>query len=60
MKSFILILSLILIINTTVVPRVEPVVTHTPRTYKVSLDDPPEVRWRQIMIDYKEPLAKFM
>jgi hypothetical protein len=25
----------------TVVPRIEPVVSHVPRTYKVSLDDPP-------------------
>jgi hypothetical protein len=49
MKSLAVFLALILSISCTVIPRVEPVVSHVPRTYKVSLDDPPEVRWKQIM-----------
>ena len=36
----------------TVVPRVTPVKSHIPRTYKVSLDDTPLVRWKPIVTDY--------
>ncbi len=60
MKTFLLLIALILAINATVIPRVEPIVTHVPKTYRVSLDDAPEVRWKQILEDYKVPLAKFM
>ena len=60
MKSLLLFLSVVLLATSTVIPRVEPIVTHVPKTYKVSLDDPPEVRWKQIMEDFKVPLAKFM
>jgi hypothetical protein len=60
MKSLLLFLSAVLLATSTVIPRVEPIVTHVPKTYKVSLDDPPEVRWKQIMEDFKVPLAKFM
>lgn len=37
-RTFILLL-LVCLVATTVVPRVEPVHSHVPRTYKVSLDD---------------------
>jgi hypothetical protein len=60
MKSLLLFVGLILLVSSTVIPRVEPILTHEPKTYKVSLDDPPEVRWKQIMADFKVPLAKFM
>jgi len=60
MKTILLFILLILLATSTVIPRVEPIVTHVPKTYKVSLDDPPEVRWRQILEDFKVPLAKFM
>ena len=49
MKSLLLFLSVVLLATSTVIPRVEPIVTHAPKTYKVSLDDPPEVRWKQII-----------
>lgn len=60
MRTIILLIAFLIAANATVIPRVEPVVTHVPRTYKVSLSDPPEVRWKQIIEDYKVPLAKFM
>lgn len=44
----------------TVVPRVGPVHSHVPLTYKVSLDDTPKQRWTQIVHDYWEPLKRFM
>ena len=46
--------------NSTVVPHVPPFKTHVPRTYKVSLDDPPMIRWAHIIKDYSEPLKRFM
>ena len=46
--------------NSTVVPHVPPFKTHVPRTYKVSLDDPPMIRWAHIVKDYSEPLKRFM
>ncbi len=60
MKSILIFLAMFIMAFSTVIPRVEPIVTHVPKTYKVSLDDPPEVRWKQILEDYKVPLAKFM
>jgi hypothetical protein len=44
----------------TVVPRVGPIESHAPLTYKVNLADPPKVRWAPIIKDYKEALARFL
>ena len=44
----------------TVIPRVTPIVTHVPKSYRISLDDPPIVQWKQAVEDYKEPLKKFL
>lgn len=41
MKLIVLATLLIAITMSTVVPRVTPVVSHVPLTYKISLDDPP-------------------
>jgi hypothetical protein len=41
MKVIILVGLITVFTLATVVPRIEPVVSHIPRTYKVSLDDSP-------------------
>lgn len=53
-------LLLVTLAYTTVVPHPGPVVSHVPRTYKVSLDDPVQKRWEHLIKDYKEPLTRFM
>ena len=60
MKAIILLCLLFLSAFATVVPHVGPIKSHVPRTYKVSLDDGPEVRWKHIITDYHEPLKRFM
>lgn len=60
MKVILVCALLILIASSTVVPRVTPIKTHVPRTYKVSLDDPPIKRWAPMVNDYAQPLKKFM
>lgn len=60
MKQIVVIALLIVFTLSTVVPRVTPVKSHVPRTYKVSLDDPPLKRWENIVKDYEEPLKRFM
>lgn len=40
MMKVLALLVLALITSSTVVPRVDPVHSHIPRTYKVNLDDP--------------------
>ena len=37
----------------TVVPRLGPIDSHVPLTYKVNVDDPPLVRWAPIIKDYQ-------
>lgn len=44
----------------TVIPHVEKVKAHHPRTYNVSLDDTPLERWRPILKDYKHALGLFI
>ena len=44
----------------TVIPRVTPIVTHPPITYKVNLEDPPIKRWEKIVHDFAAPLKKFI
>ena len=52
MKKLVILALLLVLGLATVVPRVTPVHSHVPRTYKVSLDDPPLKRWEQIVKDY--------
>jgi hypothetical protein len=52
MKVALLTLFFLSIAISTVVPHVGPIKSHAPRTYKVSLDDIPEVRWATIIKDY--------
>lgn len=59
-KATLVFVTLLAVVLSTVVPRVDPVVSHVPRTYKVNLEDPPEKRWATILHDYAEPLERFM
>lgn len=59
-NKIVALLLFIVIAHATVVPHPGPVVSHVPRTYKVSLDDPAEKRWEHIIKDYHEPLTRFM
>lgn len=60
MKTFIVVAIVLGVAFSTVVPRVTPIHSHVPRTYKVSLDDSPEVRWAPIIKDYHDALGHFM
>lgn len=53
MKSLIVLTAILAISSATVVPRVGPVVSHAPLTYKVNLEDSLEDRWRPIINDFK-------
>lgn len=44
----------------TMVPHVGPIESRVPLVYKVSLNDPPLVRWAPLARDFKEPIARFM
>jgi len=39
---------------------VGPIDSHVPRVYKVKADDPPAIRWRDIMKDYLPDLQRMM
>ena len=41
-------------------PHPDPIITHTPKIYKVNIDDDPMTRWAPIMKDFAEPLSRFM
>jgi hypothetical protein len=42
----------------TVVPHVGPIESHTPLTYKVNLEDSPEIRWAPIIRDFQPVLER--
>lgn len=44
----------------TVVPRVGPIDTHVPLTYKVQIDDPPTTRWAPMIRDFNSSLHRFL
>ena len=52
--------ALLALCSATVIPRVGPIDTHVPLTYKVKMDDPPEVRWAPIIHDFNESLHRFV
>jgi hypothetical protein len=60
MKLLIFLALIVCLTLQTVVPHVGPVKSHAPKTYKVSLDDTPEQRWKQIIYDFQEPLKRFV
>jgi acid ceramidase/N-acylethanolamine-hydrolysing acid amidase len=60
MKSMLVLAILMGVGLATVIPHVGPIVTHTPLTYRVNLEDPPEVRWAPMIQDYAVPLKRFM
>jgi len=51
---------LALVVYSTMVPHLDPIEAHVPLVYKVSLNDPPEVRWAPIVRDFMHPLSRFM
>ena len=59
-KKILLMGLLCLLAMGTVIPRVSPIKTHSPLVYKVSLDDPPIKRWKQVVTDFAVPLKKFI
>jgi len=60
MQQVIILTLLVILGSATMVPHVGPIESHIPLIYKVSLNDPPEVRWAPIARDFAEPLARFM
>jgi len=58
--KLVILLCLIALAMSTVVPHVGKTVARKPRTYKISLDDSPEDRWRPIVKDYWHHLKLFM
>lgn len=60
MYKVILFLLTITLAFSTMVPHVGPVESRRPLTYKVSLNDPPIVRWAPMARDFAEPIHRFM
>jgi hypothetical protein len=60
MSKLIATLCLLAVALATVVPHVGPVESHKPLTYKVNLEDDPKTRWGPIILDFKEPLTRFI
>lgn len=60
MQQVLILVVLVILGTATMVPHVGPVESHVPLLYKVSLNDPPEVRWAPIARDFAEPLARLM
>lgn len=58
--STIVVLSLLAVAFATVVPRIGPIDSHIPLTYKVNIDDPPMVRWAPIIKDYQHELTRII
>lgn len=60
MNKIVILSACILIALATVVPHVPPIESRKPLTYKVSLNDPPIVRWAPLARDFAEPIHRFM
>lgn len=53
MRNLLLILTaIVLLASATVIPRVGPIDSHPPVTYKVQINDPPLIRWAPIIRDF--------
>ena len=55
----IVLLGMLALVASTVIPRVGPIETHPPLTYKVQIEDPPMVRWEPIMKDFNHSIHRF-
>jgi hypothetical protein len=54
MKSVIILFAILLgTVTSTVVPRLPPIHTHVPLTYRIDLEDPPEKRWAPMIRDFQ-------
>lgn len=60
MYKSVLVLCLLGFALSTMVPHVGPIEPRKPLTYKVSLNDAPEVRWAPLARDFREPIQRFM
>ncbi len=61
MKNAIVVLAALLALAlATVVPRVGPIDSHIPLTYKVQIDDPPTKRWAPMIRDFNTSLHRFL
>lgn len=60
MAKVALCLMLVIVAYSTMVPHVGPIDAHVPLVYKVSLNDPPIVRWAPLVRDFMHPLSRFM
>lgn len=60
MKIPITILTLVVLIASNTHPHLDPIITHVPKSYKVSVDDPPLTRWGPIVKDYQKAIDRFM
>lgn len=58
--SLLVTLSLIALATATVIPRLGPIETHIPLTYKVQIDDPPLTRWAPIVRDFNHSVHRFV
>jgi hypothetical protein len=58
--SYIIIAILLALSSCMIIPHLGKLKGHTPRTYNVQIDDPPEVRWAPVIHDYKHALDLFM
>jgi len=61
MSKLLMLLSVMLALSiATVIPRVGPIDSHVPLTYKVQIDDPPLVRWAPIIKDFNSTIHRFV
>lgn len=60
MKNPIIFALLVGLVLANVHPHHDPIVTHTPKAYKVQVDEPPLTRWAPIIKDYQKALDTFM
>ena len=60
MKGVLLAISIILIAYSEVIPRIRPIDSHAPLTYKVQISDPPMTRWAPLIRDYNASLHRFL
>ena len=60
MKLLITISLLLILVTANVNPHPTPVISHSPRTYKVNVEDSPMTRWAPIVNDFKKPIQEFM
>lgn len=58
--KLLLVLALLTLSLSTVIPRLGPIDSHKPLTYKVQINDPPMTRWAPIIRDFNTSLHRFL